>query len=121
MIDLPGVSEIYKSHFTQKYALACFYFSIFKVGNLCIIENLPVYLRGDDWIIYPHEYTWYGVTCIDGEVVLLGLPTNNIARTVQVELSLHGTILCHLDLAGNNVFNVNEDMSWIKEMVELSR
>jgi len=119
VINLPGVSEITKSQLAQKYALACFYFSTFKVGNLYTVENPPGWLRSDNWIGYSDECTWYGIVCIDGKVVSLGLPENNVAGTVPLELSLLGTTLLHLDLAGNPVFNIDEDMAWIEEMVEL--
>ena len=63
----------------------------------------------DDPDVNPCEERWYGVQCVDNHITGLTFVGSNLIGTIPESLS-QLTMLMHLDLRGNVLFSIPEDL-----------
>jgi hypothetical protein len=123
-----GLIWLEKNHFiqvysteqiVQRYALACLYFTSFGVANEYSGEDVFEWKSSDGWISDENECTWYGISCVEGNVIGIDLSNNNLSGHVPMEFGLLGRSLEFLDLSGNTISNKGDDLAWIADLKKL--
>ncbi|CAJ1955721.1 unnamed protein product [Cylindrotheca closterium] len=113
----------------QLYALACTYYSTYRVPNdvtnvlLDTKEAVRGWKTSRRWMMSGSNggCDWYGVTCnSQGRVEKIRLPNNGLTGRIPPELALLKDSLLYLDLCQNDIHNVGESgNSFLGEMTNL--
>ena len=90
----------------QFYALACIWYSTSGVSNpqtIAVLGNvaLPGWLTTTNWITDSSFCTWFGITCVGGNVSEIELISNRLYGSFPAEVTLLNGALVVIDLFGN--------------------
>jgi Leucine-rich repeat (LRR) protein len=110
----------------QRFVLACIYFATnavrtdytdFEYG---IEKEIFPWLDDFGWMEADDECTWAGITCnSDGLVESIDMHDNLLTGKFPPETALLKDSLLHLDLENNLVYNVDEEVEWLGELINL--
>ena len=90
----------------QYYALACIWYATSGVSNpqtIAVLGNvaLPGWLSTTNWVTDSSFCTWFGITCVGGNVSAIELISNRLYGSFPAEVTLLDGTLELIDLFGN--------------------
>jgi hypothetical protein len=115
----PGLTAMDRSQVLQRYALASFYFSTYKVSSL-YTPNPSIWVVSDRWLSTEYECTWHGIKCnTRGRVTDISLEKNSLTGKIPPGLVLLRDHLVNLDLTSNNLYMEPDDFNFFRSMYRL--
>jgi hypothetical protein len=103
----------------QRYSLACLFFTSFGIANEYTDDETFEWKISQGWMSDDDECKWYGIFCVDGNIVGIDLSNNKLSGSVPMELGLLGRSLESLDLSRNSISNKGAELAWIADLKNL--
>jgi len=104
----------------QRYTLACISIATTNVSHRFANPARTQWKNTTRWMTATDECTWYGVECDSNkQVIALRLNNNGLTGSFPPEVKLMASTLKRLDIGDNNIWNANNQVLFLGDLVNL--
>jgi hypothetical protein len=106
----------------QRYVLGCIYFATNGIMNEFASPNETQWKNSTGWVTSADECSWHGITCnVAQRVVGINLASNNMTGSFPREVILLNETLTVFDIGGNNIFNNEVAVVFLRQLTNLGK